>query len=400
MKDQRRRKWKIIWAMGSCLLGPAAWLRADGYRLALLGSGVQGSDLESLAARVAVDDYNRKVGSGRFKVKLATFFTRGGSEGVLESARRACADPAVLGVVSVGEEAADRRVLRLLEDAGLPMVMATSWAAARPEPNAATWLCPNQLQLAAIAAAYAAKGMKVVQAAVVDNSAPTAAAAASAFGRLFKELGGRVNYSGEWQGSSWGLTRTVSALGANWPQVVFFLGEGAEAGRLVQAMRRERRLKETRLLGLPGLLSPDFARSGGMAARLSTAVFPAPDYRGGVQLQRTIGLGFSRGSPNHRAYAGYAYRKPGRWTSMVFDGTKLLVDAILTASLAGKREPTRIRVREAMDLFASYNGIRGRVKFGQKREPLDVKAMIFYALPKVNGRKMEWYDKEFGPPFR
>jgi ABC-type branched-subunit amino acid transport system substrate-binding protein len=301
--------------------------------------------------------------------------------------------------VAFGEEAADPGVLGALGDAGMATVMASSWAAPRPVSNRATWLSPSHVDLAVIAAVYARKGKKASQVAVIDNGAPTSAASARAFARRFRELGGRVDFEGEWKGSAWGLTRTIKALRANWPQVVFFTGEAGEAGNMAEALGKERELKATKLLGLPTLFDPGFISRGGLATKMSSVVFPAPDYRGSAQLGKAVGLNFPRGSPNYKAYVSYAYRKPGRWSSMVFDGAKLVLDAIEAASFPDKANPDRLSVREALGGIPSYKGIRGIVKFNEKREPAEAKAMIFYALPKVNSREMRWYDKEFGPPF-
>ncbi len=61
--------------------------------------------------------------------------------------------------------------------------------------------------------------------------------------------------------------------------------------------------------------------------------------------------------------------------------------------------PKRNDVREALLKIESYKGIRGVVRFSGGREPADAKAMVYYALNKVNKKEMQWKEKNYGPPF-
>lgn len=391
-------------------------LSAGEIRLAILGNIPESKSVETMAVRFAVDAVNAKGDRLPDKLKLVGVHTKGTVEGALEAAKKVADDPDVFGVVVHGEEGADPEVLKILQGAGLAIVVASSWSTPRLVSNSATWLSPTHIQLSEIAALYARKGRKATQVAVLDNGAPTSVAAAKAFADRFRELGGKVDFEGEWQGSDWGLTRTVKALKANWPQVVFYAGEGKEAGILVKTMRKERELMAAHLIGLPTLFDPAYIDEARMDSKLSTVVFPAPDYRGAAQLARSVGLTFPRSSPNYKAYVSYAFRKPGRWSSMVFDGAQLLIDAMgdaapqavaqAVSSAAQSAEPpqmkvfTRKSVQESLNSIPSYKGIRGLVKFSASREPADAKAMIFYALPKVNTREIRWYDKQYGPPFQ
>jgi len=61
--------------------------------------------------------------------------------------------------------------------------------------------------------------------------------------------------------------------------------------------------------------------------------------------------------------------------------------------------PSRESVRLALLALDGYRGIRGSVKFGPRREPLEPKMMVYYALNKVNKKEMHWLEKNYGPPF-
>jgi hypothetical protein len=61
--------------------------------------------------------------------------------------------------------------------------------------------------------------------------------------------------------------------------------------------------------------------------------------------------------------------------------------------------PEREDVRTALLRVEGYRGIRGVVKFSASREPADPKAMVYYALNKVNKKEMQWREKNYGPPF-
>ncbi len=413
----------ILTALLAQLLSP---LGAEELRLAILGPLPEGKSLETRAAQLAVEAANLSDRRRHDKVRLVAAHDKGTKEGALEAAGRLVEHPGLMGVVLHGEDASSQEVIKVFQDAGVAAVAASSWATPRgATPSAVTWLSPSHLQMAELAAEYARKGKKAAQVAVIDDGAPTAAAAARAFSARFKELGGRINYEGEWQGTDWGLTRTVKALKANWPQTVFFTGNGNEAGQLVKAMHKERELKETNLLGLPSLMDPEFFNEARLEAKYSTVVFPCPEYSRGLRFSKHMGVGFAKGSPADKAYLGYA-NKPGRWAGMVYDGAQLLLDAMERAAGSAAGAPpaaaaealspsaqapeavpasqvalTRAEVLRALNEINSYKGIRGLVKFSQSREPLEARGMIFYALrSEKKSKEMRWYDRMFGPPFK
>ncbi len=111
-------------------------------------------------------------------------------------------------------------------------IAASSWAQPRAKEAFVTWLCPGSEDLAEAAALYARRQARQSQVAVIDNDAAPAVAAAKVFANKFRALGGKVVYEGQWEGSDWGLTRTTRALKANWPQMLFYAGDGGAAGPL------------------------------------------------------------------------------------------------------------------------------------------------------------------------
>lgn len=387
-------------------------LQAGEVHLGLLGNIPDAKPLELLAAKISIDAANASPKRNYDTLKLIPAHDHGSVEGALEAARKLVEDPEMMGVVVHGESGADPAVLKLFKDAGLAVVSASSWSTPRGVSSGATWLSPRQEELAAVAAQYVKNGRHVRQAAIIDNGAPTAMAAAKAFSDKFTGMGGKINYEGEWQGTEWGLTRTVKALAANWPQVIFFVGGGADAGVLVKAMQKEKGLKSSVLLGLPTLFEPEFINTARTDTKHSIVVFPCPDFQSSAKIAKYLGVSFDRKTANYQSYIHFSYRKPGRWTAMVFDATQLLVDAVGKAAAPTPASPTagvsdtaqaaaltRATVAEALNSIGGYKGIRGKVKFGPTREPLDPKAMIFNAQPKVNTREMRWYDYNYGPPF-
>jgi ABC-type branched-subunit amino acid transport system substrate-binding protein len=399
-------------------------------KLALLGPFGEEKSVETLSAQAAVDASNAVTGSAR--LKLAVLNNAGTAEGSLAAVRKALADPDVLAVVLHGEAAADKAVLDELRSAGVAAVSASSWAQPRPAEAGTTWLSPALPDLAETAAIYARREAKASQVAVVDNGAPTSVAAAKAFTARFHALGGKVAYEGSWGGDDLGLTRTVKGMATHWPQMVFFAGEAAEAGRLVVAMQDEKALKAAALIGLPSIFEPAFFSTARLKSLRTRALFPCPDFAGTARLMNQIGLAFPRTSPEYRAYVAYAFRKPGRWTSMIYDAVALAARATRNASArpaaaatvaaaqatavsgtaealsptpaveapaVGQEPPSRDAVRLALLGIEGYRGIRGIVKFGPSREPLEPKAMVYYALNKVNKKEMHWLEKNYGPPF-
>jgi ABC-type branched-subunit amino acid transport system substrate-binding protein len=392
-----------------CLaLAPAAWAEP---KLALLGLS-EDKSVESLSAQIAVDAANTSTAGLRLKLWAVPMTTS--AEANVAAARRVADDADVLAVVLHGEAAAAPEVLQVLREAGLAVVSASSWAQPRPADASVTWLCPSQNDLAETAAVYAKakQGGKATQVAVVDNGAPTSAAAAKAFASRFRALGGKVVQELTYSGDDEALTRTTKALKAHWPQMVFFTGEGADAGRLVVAMKDEKELKPTDLIGMPSVFEPGFFNTARLKSLRTRGLFPCPDFAGGQPLARLIGIGFPKASAEYRAYLAYAYKKPGRWTSMIFDASQLAARAVasagktpadLSATAAAEAPaftvPSREAVRLALNGTESYRGIRGVVKFSATREPAEARAMFYYALNRVNKKEMQWREKNYGPPF-
>ncbi len=145
------------------------------------------------------------------------------------------------------------------------------------------------------------------------------------------------------------------------------------------------------------------------------ALFPCPDYTGAGPLTRFIGFAFPKTSPEYKNYVRFAYRRPERWTSMIYDATALAASAATQrrrrrsshpaprpprapapppASPAPRprppRGPAEVPTREAVRLALAgidgYRGIRGAVKLGPDREPVEPKAMVYFALNRV-GKK-------------
>jgi hypothetical protein len=407
-------------------------------KLAVLGLSEEKS-LESVAVQMAVDASNSGSANGGDRLRPWFVALTDNAAVNLELAEKIAADRDVLAVVLHGESAAQPAIIDVLRKAGLATVSASSWAQARQKEAFVTWLCPSSEALAESAALYARREARQSQVAVLDNGAPTAAAAAKAFANRFKSLGGKVVFEGEWQGTEWGLTRTTRSLKANWPQMLFFAGEGLESGRLVAAMKEEKELKATDLIGQPTVFESSFFNTARTKAVRTRGFFPCPDFVGSQPLVRLIGIAFPRTSPEYHAYVQVAYKKPGRWAAMLFDAAALagraireaqdpgsttapkqvlspstqalspvaasldlsptaVVEPEAPASSAG-RMPGREAVRLALLRTEGYRGIRGIVRFSASREPTEAKAMVYYALTKVNKKEMQWREKNYGPPF-
>lgn len=428
----------------AALLGLAALLRAE-PKLAVLGLSEEKS-LESVAVQLAVDASNSQTASTGLKLHPWFVSLTHSAEANLSLARKVADDAEVLGVVLHGEAAAAPAIIDVFRKAGLATVSASSWAQPRAKEAFVTWLCPGAIDLAEDAAIYARREAKQSQVAVLDNGSATASAAAKAFANRFRNMGGKVVFEGEWQGTDWGLTRTTKALKVNWPQMVFFAGEASESGRLVVAMKDEKELKQADLLGQPTVFEPAFFNTARVKSVRTRGFFPTPDFLGTQPLVRLIGIAFPKTSPEYRAYVQVAYKKPGRWAAMLYDASALAARAIreartikagqpgagplpLTATAAAPLSPTAVassataavavtptamaaeadaeslplptreEVRTALLRVEGYRGIRGVVKFSASREPADPKAMVYYALNKVNKKEMQWREKNYGPPF-
>ncbi|HTB35269.1 MAG TPA: ABC transporter substrate-binding protein [bacterium] len=405
-------------------LGVAAGLQAEA-KLALLGAFPEEKVVEVLSAEMAVDAHNAMPDAP--KLRLAVFNGGASPTASVEAARKIAADPDVLAVVLHGEVAASPEVLQVLRQAGLAVVSASSWAQPRTPSAGATWLCPSQTDLAESAAIFARREAKHSQVAVVDDGSVTSTAAAKAFAARFRALGGKVPYEGTWSGGDDTLAALIHGLAAQWPQMVFYAGGAATAGRLVVAMKEEKSLKNSVLVGLPTLFEPAFFDTARLKSMRSMALFPCPDYTGAGPLTRLIGFAFPKTSPEYKNYVRFAYRRPERWTSMIYDATALATRAFRAAAApapvavasagalspsaaavdqspaaqAAVAVPTREAVRLALLGIDGYRGIRGSVKLGPDREPAEPKAMVYFALNRVGKKEMTWREtaSPYGPPF-
>ena len=86
-------------------------------------------------------------------------------------------------------------------------------------------------------------------------------------------------------------------------------------------------LKATDLLGQPTVFEPEFFNRARIKSVRTRGFFPCPDFVGTLPLVRLIGIAFPRTSPEYRAYVQVAYKKPGRWAAMLYDGVSLLAKA-------------------------------------------------------------------------
>jgi ABC-type branched-subunit amino acid transport system substrate-binding protein len=380
------------------LLASPLALRAE-LKLALLGPFAEEKSVETLSAQAGVDAHNAVSGAARLRLQVVD---NGGTvEGSLKAAQALVADAEVLGVVLHGEAAADPSVLKTLNDGGLAVVAASSWATPRLPSPGMRWLSPGLPSIADVAATYARKEAKVSQVAVVDNGAPTASAAGKTFTQRFRAQGGKVPLDLTWSGEDEALDATVKALAAHWPQMVFFAGEAADAGRLIKAMQGEKALNAADLILLPNGFEPAFFDNARMLARRTRAIFPCPDYIRSGFFIRQMGFAFLQASPEYRAYIAYNYKHPGRWTPMLFDAVWLLSRALREAgeAAASAEAPGRADVLGALEKIDGYRGARGAVKFDAQGEPTDNRVMVYYALNKVNRKMMYWSQKAWGPPF-
>jgi ABC-type branched-subunit amino acid transport system substrate-binding protein len=379
----------------AAFLAAAAGLPAEG-KIALLGDFPEDKSVETLAAQMGIDAHNAVSSAARLRLVVSN--GGAGVDSSLKAAQALTADPDVLAVVTHGEAASAPAVLQALRGGGLAVVAASAWAVTRSAGSGVVWLSPGLPALAESAGAYARKEAKASQVAVVDNGADTAAAATRVFTQRFRALGGKVPLDTTWNGSDEDLPATLKVLAAHWPQMVFFAGEPAAAGRLVKAMRGEKALKAADLILLPNAFDPPFFAEGRLDARRTRALFPCTDFVSSALFMRNLGFAFPKSAPEYRAYLAYAYRRPGRWTSMIFDAVALCTRAVREAA-PGEAVATRETVAKALDGIDGYRGIRGAVKFNALREPSDARVMVYYALNKVNKKEMQWREKAWGPPF-
>jgi ABC-type branched-subunit amino acid transport system substrate-binding protein len=411
-----------------------------------------------------LDDYSPRSANNKPALTLDIVNTGPWDESVTAEAKKIAGDPDVVAVVVHGEAGVAPAALEIFRQAHVPLVAASSWAQPRPEEAYAVWLAPGGVELAETAAVYTRREQKrAAQVAVVDNGAPTSTAEAKAFAARYRALGGKVAAESTWTGDEDGLAATLATLQAQRPERVFFTGAAEEAGRLVLAMKADKKLKDADLIGMPSIFEPAFFSTTRLKGLRTRAIFPCPDFANSHYLALYLGFAYPRTSHEWKAYAHFMYHHPGRWTAMLYDGVALVARAASSSvapsgapspasgsaavssadsgpeagggaspasltrspeaegSVTGSAQPaptavstslppadaapsaaaapTREGVAKALAAVDAYRGIRGSVKFRSDRQPQDPKAMVYLAQSHVNRKDTFWVPKAYGPPF-
>ena len=271
-----------------------------------------------------------------------------------------------------------------------------------------------------------------------SNGAPTAAAAKELQHALQGVLGGKVVYEGEWQARRSGPGPAPIfqvSLKANWPQLVFFAGDGEAAGQLSGRHEGdEKELKPTwTCLASPLFLSRGVFQPcpGEKRLPVPACVFPCPDFYGTEPLMRLIGIALppkppcstaptcrwpikNRGAgrpcsttppPPALGIALAAHQKPlaapvaepsavsasaQAMTATALDLEPSSATATPEVDTAVVGVPSRAQVQASLMSIGSYRGIRGVVHFSPTREPSDGKSIVYFALNRVNKKEMLW----------
>jgi branched-chain amino acid transport system substrate-binding protein len=118
-----------------------------------------------------------------------------------------------------------------------------------------------------VAATFARKVLKVASAATIHDGSPYAEGLANAFAENFKKQGGSITSQEAVSPTDTDMKPVLTRIASGKPDLVYYPIFIAAGGFVTRQAREIEGLKNTKLMGADGLLSPDFAKAAGDSAR-------------------------------------------------------------------------------------------------------------------------------------
>jgi len=195
------------------------------------------------------------------------------AEGGQTAATKLAANQAV--VAAIGSNCSSEAVpgAPILWKAGITTVSPSATApkltdpARGPDYDGFMRVAHNDKVQGAVAATFATKVLKVKSAATIHDGSPYAQGLANAFAENFKKMGGTITAQEAVQVGDTDMKPVLTRISTGKPALIYYPIFIAEGGFITRQAKEVAGLSGTKLMGADGLLSPDFAKASGDAAK-------------------------------------------------------------------------------------------------------------------------------------
>jgi branched-chain amino acid transport system substrate-binding protein len=241
------------------------------YWLVTSGSdGSLGTDSKR-GIEIAIDDIKGKLMG--HDIKLIGEDTACNAEGGQTAATKIAANSAV--VVAIGSSCSSEAVpgAPILWKAGISTVSPSNSAPKLTDPNRGpdfdgyVRTSHNDKVQGATAATFVRTVLKLSSAATIHDGSPYAQGLANVFAENFKKQGGKITAQEAVGPNDTDMKPVLTRIASTKPQLVYYPIFIAAGGFVTRQAREIADLKTTTLMGADGLLSPDFAKAAGEAAK-------------------------------------------------------------------------------------------------------------------------------------
>jgi branched-chain amino acid transport system substrate-binding protein len=356
-----------ILSLMALLLGSSTFMAADSVKLAIVvaktGIGADENLPALKATELAVEEINRAGGLLGNSIELVEADTASTPLGAKKAAEYVV-QQGVIGVIGAFRSSHCLAMSPVIAAARIPMITPT---ATNPEVTLGNEFlfrvcCTDEFQGKA-AASFAAKNLRASRAVVLANASETyCTALAGYFVTDFTAMGGKVVWTGEYQGNATDFKALLETMKTYNPEVVFLPGYAHDSGLLInQAVGSGIR---TVFLGADawdwGV--DQFAGPALEGAFHSTHWYADSALPGNVKLKAKF----------QKSYGPNGYND--MQIPLTYDAIMLFADAV---KRAGTLNPDKIRA--ALQQTKAFKGAAGSITFDRNRNPVgkDVILMRF-----------------------
>ncbi|HYM91277.1 MAG TPA: branched-chain amino acid ABC transporter substrate-binding protein [bacterium] len=242
----------------------AYWLVTSGP------DGALGTDSKH-GIEIAIDDVKGKLLG--HDIKLIGEDSGCNAEGGQTAATKIAANTAV--VAAIGSSCSSEAVpgAPILWKAGIVTVSPSNTAprltdpARGPDFDGYLRVAHNDKIQGAVAATFARKVLKVAKAASIHDGSPYAEGLANEFAANFNRLGGKMTSQEAVAPTDTDMKPVLTRIASGKPDLIYYPIFIAAGGFVTRQAREIEGLKNTKLMGADGLLSPDFAKAAGDSAK-------------------------------------------------------------------------------------------------------------------------------------
>lgn len=299
------------------------------------------------AAKLAVRQHNDAGGANGYLIEVVALNDNQDAAVAAQRAREMVVDPDIMGVIGHFGSQTTLAALPVYRQAGLALVVpgATAVEVASKDYSQTFRLGADCSLLGASAAHYAVRERGAMRLAVIRGEEDLV----SSFVDMAEEYGAVIVADLDTDDQA-----LLTSLAKTRPEIIFFGGGALDAGELLPRLRGA--AIAAPLLGGSALDSAYLVQVAEGAAEGTTYVTSAPP----VQDQGFVD-----------AYTALSGALPGPRAALVYDATRLLLNALQDA-VEAEGKPTRHGVVAALSQGQQYQGLTGRISFderGQARDP-------------------------------